>query len=134
MEQSQTQEEQVRHQWNQQLADKEAQIRELQDKLDSVLQPRMSSARSRDELETISDNNEGGLVAITKQLKHVLQTLKVCTMSYITYIRSLIEFFFLSFFLKNHTLYEYLKICNVRFDDVFKILIYRAVQIVQMIP
>ena len=79
LEQSQTQEEQVRHQWNQQLADKEAQIRELQDKLDSVLQPRMSSARSRDELETISDN-EGGLVAITKQLKHVLQTLKVCTM------------------------------------------------------
>ena len=79
LEQSQTQEEQVRHQWNQQLADKEAQIRELQDKLDSVLQPRMSSARSRDELETISDN-EGGLVAITKQLKHVLQTLKVvCT-------------------------------------------------------
>ena len=77
LEQSQTQEEQVRHQWNQQLADKEAQIRELQDKLDSVLQPRMSSARSRDELETISDNNEGGLVAITKQLKHVLQTLKV---------------------------------------------------------
>jgi len=76
LEQSQTQEEQVRHQWNQQLADKEAQIRELQDKLDSVLQPRMSSARSRDELETISDNNEGGLVAITKQLKHVLQTLK----------------------------------------------------------
>ena len=80
LEQSQTQEEQVRHQWNQQLADKEAQIRELQDKLDSVLQPRMSSARSRDELETISDNNEGGLVAITKQLNHVLQTLKVCTM------------------------------------------------------
>ena len=86
LEQSKTQEEQVRHQWNQQLADKEAQIRELQDKLDSVLQPRMSSARSRDELETISDN-EGGLVAITKQLKHVLQTLKVysavtCTLYY----------------------------------------------------
>ena len=76
MEQSKTQEEQFRHQWNQQLADKDIIIVELQDKLDSVLQPRMSSARSRDELETISDN-EGGLVAITKQLHHVVQSITV---------------------------------------------------------
>ena len=76
MEQSKTQEEQFRHQWNQQLVDKDIIIVELQDKLDSVLQPRMSSARSRDELETISDN-EGGLVAITKQLHHVVQSITV---------------------------------------------------------
>ena len=81
MEQSKTQEEQFRHQWNQQLADKDIIIVELQDKLDSVLQPRMSSARSRDELETISDN-EGGLVAITKQLHHVVQSITVRIFKY----------------------------------------------------
>lgn len=78
LEHSKTQEEQFRHQWNQQIADKEAQILELQDKLDSVLQPRMSSARSRDELETISDNENGGLVAITKQIQHVVQSMMGC--------------------------------------------------------
>ena len=82
----------MRHQWNQQLADKEAQILELQDKLDSVLQPRMSSARSRDELETISDNENGGLVAITKQIQHVAQSLMVSTLFSIMLVQIIFKF------------------------------------------
>ena len=92
LEHSKTQEEQMRHQWNQQLADKEAQILELQDKLDSVLQPRMSSARSRDELETISDNENGGLVAITKQIQHVAQSLMVSTLFSIMLVQIIFKF------------------------------------------
>ena len=63
-------------QWNQLLAEKDSQILELQDKLDSLLQPRMNSARSREELEAIADS-EGGLVAVTKQLKNISALLMV---------------------------------------------------------
>ena len=63
-------------QWNQLLADRDSQILELQDKLDGLLQPRMNSARSREELEAISES-EGGLVAVTKQLKQLSSALMV---------------------------------------------------------
>ena len=79
LEQSKQQEERNLVQWNEMLADKEAQILELQDKLDGLLQPRMNSARSRDELEAI--DNEGGLIAVTKQLSHVTQSLMVKLLS-----------------------------------------------------
>lgn len=64
-------------QWNQSLADKESQILELQDKLDGLLQPRMNSARSRDELEAISESEPGGLLAITKALTKISTLLTV---------------------------------------------------------
>ena len=41
-----------------------------------LLQPRMNSARSREELEAIADS-EGGLVAVTKQLKNISALLMV---------------------------------------------------------
>jgi hypothetical protein len=63
-------------QWNQLLGEKDSQILELQDKLDGLLQPRMNSARSREELEAIADS-EGGLVAVTKQLKNISVLLMV---------------------------------------------------------
>lgn len=76
LELAKAQEEQNLIQWNQLLADRDSQILELQDKLDGLLQPRMNSARSREELEAISES-EGGLVAITKQLKHLSTALMV---------------------------------------------------------
>ena len=76
LEQSKQQEENHMVQWNQLLAEKDSQILELQDKLDGLLQPRMNSARSRDELEAIADS-EGGLVAVTKQLKNISALLMV---------------------------------------------------------
>ena len=66
-------------QWNQLMSERDSQILELQDKLDGLLQPRMNSARSRDELETIADN-EGGFVAVTKQLKDISTILMVSTL------------------------------------------------------
>lgn len=72
-------------QWNQSLAEKETQILELQDKLDGILQPRMNSARSRDELEAISESESGGLLAITKALTKISNILTVST-----YFRSVI--------------------------------------------
>ena len=71
VEQLRQQEENTMIQWNQLFGEKDSQILELQDKLDSLLQPRMNSARSREELEAIADS-EGGLVAVTKQLKNIL--------------------------------------------------------------
>ena len=47
IEQLRQQEENNMVQWNQLLGEKDSQILELQDKLDSLLQPRMNSARSR---------------------------------------------------------------------------------------
>ena len=76
VEQLKQQDEQHMVQWNQLLAEKDSQILELQDKLDSLLQPRMNSARSREELEAIADS-EGGLVAVTKQLKNISALLMV---------------------------------------------------------
>ena len=76
LEQCKQQEENQMVQWNQLLAEKDSQILELQDKLDGLLQPRMNSARSRDELEAIADS-EGGLVAVTKQLKNISALLMV---------------------------------------------------------
>ena len=76
VEQLRQQEENTMVQWNQLLGEKDSQILELQDKLDSLLQPRMNSARSREELEAIADS-EGGLVAVTKQLKNISALLMV---------------------------------------------------------
>ena len=76
IEQLRQQEENNMVQWNQLLGEKDSQILELQDKLDSLLQPRMNSARSREELEAIADS-EGGLVAVTKQLKNISALLMV---------------------------------------------------------
>ena len=73
---SKIKEEQNEEQFNQTLAEKDTQILELQDKLDGLIQPRMNSARSREELEAI-DSNEGGLVAVTKQLKKIVSLLMV---------------------------------------------------------
>ena len=73
---SKVKEEQNEDQFNQTLAEKDTQILELQDKLDGLIQPRMNSARSREELEAI-DSNEGGLVAVTKQLKKIVSLLMV---------------------------------------------------------
>jgi len=78
VEQLKQQDEQHMVQWNQLLAEKDSQILELQDKLDSLLQPRMNSARSREELEAIADS-EGGLVAVTKQLKNISALLMDCS-------------------------------------------------------
>ena len=80
VEQLKQQDEQHMVQWNQLLAEKDSQILELQDKLDSLLQPRMNSARSREELEAIADS-EGGLVAVTKQLKNISALLMVIPFS-----------------------------------------------------
>ena len=76
IEKSKSKEEQNEEQFNQTLAEKESQILELQDKLDGLIQPRMNSARSREELEAI-DSNEGGLIAVTKQLKKIVSLLMV---------------------------------------------------------
>jgi hypothetical protein len=70
------QEEQSMVQWNHLMSEKDTQILELQDKLDGLLQPRMNSARSHEELEIMSEN-EGGLFAVTKQLKSLANNLKV---------------------------------------------------------
>jgi len=78
LEQCKQQEENQMVQWNQLLAEKDSQILELQDKLDGLLQPRMNSARSREELEAIADS-EGGLVAVTKQLKNISALLMDCS-------------------------------------------------------
>ena len=83
LEQCKQQEENQMVQWNQLLAEKDSQILELQDKLDGLLQPRMNSARSRDELEAIADS-EGGLVAVTKQLKNISALLMVIVFSCIS--------------------------------------------------
>ena len=69
-------EEQNEEQFNQTLADKDSQILELQDKLDGLIQPRMNSARSREELEAI-ESQDGGLVVVTKQLKKIASTIMV---------------------------------------------------------
>jgi len=78
IEQLRQQEENNMDQWNQLLGEKDSQILDLQDKLDSLLQPRMNSARSREELEAIADS-EGGLVAVTKQLKNISALLMDCS-------------------------------------------------------
>merc|ERR1719412_2459171 len=78
VEQLKQQEEKHMVQWNQLFAEKDSQILELQDKLDGLLQPRMNSARSREELEAIADS-EGGLVAVTKQLKNISALLMDCS-------------------------------------------------------
>ena len=70
LERAKLKEEQTEEQFNQTLAEKDSQILDLQDKLDGLIQPRMNSARSREELEAI-ESQEGGLVVVTKQLKTI---------------------------------------------------------------
>ena len=70
LERAKLKEEQTEEQFNQTLAEKDSQILDLQDKLDGLMQPRMNSARSREELEAI-ESQEGGLVVVTKQLKTI---------------------------------------------------------------
>lgn len=70
LERAKLKEEQTEEQFNQTLAEKDYQILDLQDKLDGLIQPRMNSARSREELEAI-ESQEGGLVVVTKQLKTI---------------------------------------------------------------
>ena len=70
LERAKLKEEQTEEQFNQILAEKDSQILDLQDKLDGLIQPRMNSARSREELEAI-ESQEGGLVVVTKQLKTI---------------------------------------------------------------
>ena len=70
LERAKLKEEQTEEQYNQTLAEKDSQILDLQDKLDGLIQPRMNSARSREELEAI-ESQEGGLVVVTKQLKTI---------------------------------------------------------------
>ena len=70
-------------QFNQVLSEKDSQILELQDKLDGVLQPRMNSARSRDELEAITESEPGGLLAVTKQLKEISNMITVIIFSFL---------------------------------------------------
>ena len=70
LERAKLKEEQTEDQFNQTLAEKDSQILDLQDKLDGLIQPRMNSARSREELEAI-ESQEGGLVVVTKQLKTI---------------------------------------------------------------
>ena len=76
LERAKLKEEQNEEQFNQTLADKDSQILELQDKLDGLIQPRMNSARSREELEAI-ESQDGGLVVVTKQLKKIASTIMV---------------------------------------------------------
>ena len=70
LERAKLKEEKTEEQFNQTLAEKDSQILDLQDKLDGLIQPRMNSARSREELEAI-ESQEGGLVVVTKQLKTI---------------------------------------------------------------
>ncbi len=71
------QEEQSLLQWNTMMAEKDSQIIDLQDKLDALLAPKMTSAQSREELESLSEAENGGLVAITKRLNNLAISIKV---------------------------------------------------------
>ncbi len=59
------------------MAEKDSQIIDLQDKLDALLAPKMTSAQSREELESLSEAENGGLVAITKRLNNLAISIKV---------------------------------------------------------